>query len=33
MVDLMKQNLDRKDVLKWSMKGGEVVQELGAPQG
>jgi choloylglycine hydrolase len=33
MVDLLKQKLDGKDVLKWSMQGGEVIQELGAPQG
>ena len=33
MVDLTKQKLDGKDILKWTMKGGEVIQELDAPQG
>jgi choloylglycine hydrolase len=33
MVDLTKQKLDGKEILTWSMKGGEVVEELGAPQG
>jgi choloylglycine hydrolase len=29
MVDLTKQKLDGKEIVKWSMKGGEVVRELG----
>jgi choloylglycine hydrolase len=31
MVDLTKQKLDGKESVKWSMKGGEVVRELGTP--
>ena len=31
MVDLTKQKLDGKDIVTWSMKGDEVVKELGAP--
>jgi hypothetical protein len=31
MVDLMKQKLDGKDIVTWSMKGDEVVRELGTP--
>ena len=31
MVDLTKQRLDGKEILKWSMKGGEVMRELGPP--
>jgi choloylglycine hydrolase len=30
MVDLMKQKLDGKGIVTWSMKGNEVVRELGA---
>ena len=30
MVDLTKQKLDGKDIVTWSMKGGEEVKELGA---
>ena len=33
MVGLLKQKLNGNDILTWSMKGGEGVQELGAPQG
>lgn len=33
MVDLLKQKLDAKDVLTWSMQGDEIIQEFGAPQG
>jgi choloylglycine hydrolase len=33
MVDLTKQKLDGMGIIKWSMKGGEVVQELASPQG
>ena len=29
MVDLTKQKLDGKDIVTWSMKGGEEVKELG----
>jgi len=31
MVDLTKQKLDGKDIVTWSMKGGEVVRELMNP--
>jgi len=31
MVDLTKQKLDGKAIVTWSMKGDEVVKELGAP--
>jgi hypothetical protein len=31
MVDLMKQKLDGKDIVTWSMGGNEVVRELGTP--
>jgi len=31
MVDLMKQKLDGKDIVTWSMKGDEAVKELGTP--
>lgn len=31
MVDLTKQKLDGKDIVMWSMKGNEVVRELGTP--
>jgi len=31
MVDLMKQKLDGKDIVKWSMKGDEAFKDLGKP--
>jgi choloylglycine hydrolase len=31
MVDLTRQKLDGKEIVKWSMKGGEVVRELETP--
>jgi choloylglycine hydrolase len=31
MVDLMKQKLDGKEIVKWSMKGDEAFKDLGTP--
>jgi choloylglycine hydrolase len=33
MVDLTRQKLDGKDILKWTMKGGEAIQDLSEPRG